>query len=492
MWSDERRVSVSLTDLSGYPDDVPFDPPRRYPEATPGGINPSNGVYDHVRGTIQGLGLDREHYGTPAWNPFKDIVRPGMTVLLKPNTVSHEHLAGKNVLSMITHASVIRPLLDYVCIALRGRGRIIIGDAQFMFSLFDEAMTASGLGPLIEWYRCHTTVPIECLDLRMTRAVRTWLGGRWGRRSVEADPRGYRWVDLGSHSRLDELDPRKLRIAVADPAEMRRRHARGRHEYLIPQSVLDSDVVISVPKLKTHRRAGVTLALKGFLGLVAAKEGLPHYTVGSPSEGGDEYVHPSLRKRWHSRLHDLVQSQPLVVQKFLLANLRNAVWATRRIVPFKDEVNEAMWYGNDTIWRTLWDVFHAVMYADREGRVHDLPQRGHFCLIDGIIGGERNGPVAPDPVSAGVLVAGLNPVAVDTVAATLMGFDIRKIPTIRHGVDQYGPEFVSSLQIREAGRAVTLDGLAGCHTRRFEPHPEWVGHVELTSHRGVSTRYRAS
>lgn len=111
---------------------------------------------------------------------------------------------------------------------------------------------------------------------------RTWLLGRWGREKVEHDRAGYRLVDLGETSRFRDVDPRKLRIGVADPREMYRHHSQGHHEYLLPQSVLDSDAIISIPKLKTHRRAGVTLTLKGFFGLVAAKESLPHYTVGLP------------------------------------------------------------------------------------------------------------------------------------------------------------------------------------------------------------------
>ena len=50
-----------------------------------------------------------------------------------------------------------------------------------------------------------------------------------------------------------------------------------------------------------------------------------------------------------------------------------------------------------------------------------------------MIGGENNGPLAPDPVAAGVLLAGENLLAVDLVAARLMGFDplkIRHLPDV--------------------------------------------------------------
>jgi uncharacterized protein (DUF362 family) len=449
-------------------------------------INRGNLVYRWVRETLYQFGLDRENYDTADWNPLGEVVRPGMTVFIKPNTVSHAHLAGKNVFSMITHGSVIRPLLDYVRIALGERGRIIVGDSQYLFADFDKAMAITGIGPLIDWYRTQTPIPIECFDLRRLKAVRTWAGGNWGRERVEEDKRGYRWVDLGAQSQFEGIDPRKLRIAVASPREMTKRHDVGRHEYLLPQVVLDCDAIISVPKLKTHRRAAVSLTLKGFFGLVSHKDSLPHYTVGSPAEGGDEYIYPSRRKRLYSRLHDQVQSQPLVLQKALMAALRNAVWRTHHIVPFRDRVTEAMWHGNDTIWRTILDVYRAVFFADRQGQLCHEPQRGHFCLIDGIVAGEKNGPVEPDPVTPGVLVAGLNPPAIDAVAATLMGFDIHKIPTIRGVIDHVDASFMGveasfedTIEVVHDGRSLSLSALAAGENLGFEPHPEWKGHLEL-------------
>ena len=478
-WENDARVVVTSTGLTDYCHDAPFHPTEAYPELGATTTNPTNRVYDEVRHTLFELGLDREHYGTADWNPLGGVVEPGMTVFVKPNTVSHAHVAGKNVFSMITHGSVIRPLFDYLRIALHDEGRIILADSQYLFSDFDKAMAITGIGPLIDWYRTQTPIPIECFDLRRLKAVRTWAGGNWGRESVAEDARGYRWVDVGAKSHFEGLDPTTFRIAVAPPREMTKRHAPGRHEYLIPQVVLDSDAIISVPKLKTHRRAAVSLTLKGFFGLVSHKSSLPHYRVGSPAEGGDEYIHPSRRKRLYSWLHDQVQSQPLVLHKALMAALRNAVWRTHHVVPFRDMVNEAMWHGNDTIWRTILDVYQAVFFADREGRLCDAPQRGHLCLVDGIIGGEGNGPVQPDPITPGVLVAGVNPAAIDAVTATLMGFDIEKIPTIRQALDHLGPNFGHIIELQQDGQPLGLSALAAGKSLAVEPHPEWKGHVEL-------------
>ncbi len=47
----------------------------------------------------------------------------------------------------------------------------------------------------------------------------------------------------------------------------------------------------------------------------------------------------------------------------------------------------------------------------------------HLAIIDGILAMEGAGPVDGTPVAMNLVLAGLDPIAVDAVAATLMGFD---------------------------------------------------------------------
>lgn len=259
---DDKRVAVTFTGLHGYSDRVPFDPPEKYPECPLPGTSADNQVYAWIRRTLFDLGFDRANFNTPDWNPLREIIEPGMTVLIKPNTVSHEHQEHKEKFSVIIHASILRAVLDYVCIALQGRGKIVVADSQVIFGLFDEAMAASKVDQLLNWYRKQTPVPIDCFDLRTVRGVRTWMYGKWGRKKVEADPRGYQWVDLGDQSLFRDIDPRRLRIAIASYKDMYKHHSAGRHEYLFPKSVLESDAIIGIPKMKTHRRTGISLALR--------------------------------------------------------------------------------------------------------------------------------------------------------------------------------------------------------------------------------------
>lgn len=481
----DNRVAVNFIAEKNYPSEVPFDPPQRFPEYQGKSLNPGNQVYSGVRNTLYQLGLDKENYGAKEWNPFKTLIKPGMTVFIKPNTVVHEHERDGDVLALIVHASILRPVLDYVCIALKGEGKIVIGDSQLIYSNFDKALKASKVFDLVNWYKENSRIELSCLDLRINRSARSWLYGRWRRIPVKQDPKGYEFVNLGDSSYFRDIDPKRLRIAVASCKNMFKHHSNGKHEYLFPMSLLQSDAVISIAKLKTHRRTGVTLALKNFMGIPALKDSLPHFITGSVEEGGDQYIYPSLRKKIVTRLHDEIQSNPFMPVKFICAVTKKLLWESGRVLPFKDDVYEAMWYGNDTIWRTLLDLNRAVLYADKEGKLRPTQQRGYFGLIDGIKAGEKEGPLCADCVLAGVLLAGFNPVALDAVGATVMGFDVDKIPLIKRGLedsDRRSPIFSGvkdQIEVIDGSEPRTLHEFSGRRYLSFEPHPNWKGHIEL-------------
>jgi uncharacterized protein (DUF362 family) len=431
------------------------------------------------------MGLDEENYGSPDWNPLKDIVKPGMSVFVKPNTVRHYHIDGKDVLSIIVHASIVRPVLDYICIALKGDGRIILGDSQVIFGRFAPAWKIAQLDALVGWYRTQVRIPIECYDLRIVEGTRTYMWGKWGRRKVEQDPRGYTFVNLGNLSAFRDIDPKRLRIGIASHKEMYKHHSNGKHEYLIPNSFLECDVVFNIPKFKTHRRTAITLAQKCFVGIPAWKDSMPHFTTGSVSEGGDQYINPSWRKRIGTHLHDIIQTTPYIPVKFVTAVAKKILWNSKWIIPFKDDIYEAMWHGNDTLWRLLVDLNRIAFYADKNGVIQDNPQRDHFCVMDGIIGGEKNGPVNVDPVPLGLLMAGYNAAAIDAAGATLMGFDITKIPIVIRSMatrNEKSPLFVGTagdIEIIDEQKRYSMLEMPKHRNLHFEPHPGWKGGVEL-------------
>ena len=104
----------------------------------------------------------------------------------------------------------------------------------------------------------------------------------------------------------------------------------------------------------------------------------------------------------------------------------------------------------------------------------------YLTIVDGLIGMEGMGPVEGMPVPMGIIIAGGNPVAVDAVAARIMGFDPEEIVYLREASDAgLGP--VSEREIEVCG--CTVQDVQ----RKFAPAiPERVDYPGVTIHEGVS------
>jgi hypothetical protein len=148
-------------------------------------------------------------------------------------------------------------------------------------------------------------------------------------------------------------------------------------------------------------------------------------------------------------------------------------------------VRSGNWHGNDTVWRMSLDLNRILRYANPDGTLRgpDEPKR-YFSLVDGIVAMEGNGPVAGTRREAGVLIAGANAVAVDTVCARLMGLDPAKLPIIRRAYDAH-PLPLTALReadIAPAGNdarwARPLAAWRPADSLSFRPHFGWVGAIE--------------
>jgi len=60
-----------------------------------------------------------------------------------------------------------------------------------------------------------------------------------------------------------------------------------------------------------------------------------------------------------------------------------------------------------------------------------------FCVIDGIIGNQRD-ECRIDPVKAGIIIAGKDPIAVDTIATKCMSIDPNEIEHINNAIKVFG------------------------------------------------------
>lgn len=139
-----------------------------------------------------------------------------------------------------------------------------------------------------------------------------------------------------------------------------------------PETALAADLIVSMPKLKTHHWAGVTLSLKNMFGA------LPGVYYGWPKN----FLH------WHG-------------------------------------IDESILDINST-----------------------LPV--HFCIVDGILGMEGDGPIRGAARQCGALLFGRDPVAVDATAVRIMGMDPHKVKYLRAA-----GEFLGNVdRIRQVGEPI--------------------------------------
>ena len=248
------KVAISRDGALDYCREAPFHPPEMYPEYPFHDLCPDNNVYAAVRRLLFALGMDRERYGSSTWNPLGELIKQGDHVAIKPNLVGHRNKAG-TLECMIAQGSVARAVLDYVHIALKGTGKITICDSPQMETDFAAVVRATGIGEIVRFYEGQGA-GITVADLRKVEGHVRKIGGvKWN--ALQGDPMGYRVVDLkGDSEHMDIIDDcGKFRVADYDRHEMLKHHNREKNEYYISGSVLDADVIVSIPKLKTHDKA---------------------------------------------------------------------------------------------------------------------------------------------------------------------------------------------------------------------------------------------
>jgi uncharacterized protein (DUF362 family) len=444
-------------------------------------------VYATVRESMHLLGLDPERFGTAQWNPLAGIVRPGDTVVIKPNLVREfRETHGGHDDCLITHGAVIRAAVDYVFIALSGKGRIVIADAPHSDADFDAVAAIAGLRELQAFYHRAAGFEVEVYDLRPERAEKI-DGVIVAHKALPGDPAGYARADLGARSAFAEIEPlcKLLYGSEYDTSELYAHHRGGVHEYLISRTVLSADCVISLPKLKTHKKTGITVNMKNLVGINGNKNWLPHHREGTPSQGGDQFADDGLKRR-------VERSAVMRFKRLfpLLGPLRPMVAGPIKAVGkrlFGDTntgtIRSGNWYGNDTTWRMVIDLNRILHYADANGVLHDRPLRRFFSVVDGIVAGEGNGPLDPTAKPCGVVVAGRNPVTVDLVCARLMGFDYRRLPVLNRALAPHDRPLamlrhdvvrMQSNNSRYEGPVAAFRGPA----LAFRPHFGWRGAVE--------------
>ena len=414
-----------------------------------------------------------------------DYVRPHDRVVLKPNWVKEHderHPGPGQWEHVVTHPAVIEAVIRWAGTQLAGSGSITVCDAPQTDSSFAALNQYCRLDEMVD--RCRRDFPgttIKLLDLRPEE----WHavdGVTVSKTQLTGDPAGDTFVGLNDASEFVGFHGNgRLFGASFNMAETNERHSGERHEYMLCRTPMDADVLINLPKLKTHKKVGVTCALKNLVGINANKNWLPHHTEGTPDLGGDQFPASTSKARlehsWMGRAKRIVNGRPLLSRLFVpLKKMGRLFFGDTQKV-----VRSGNWHGNDTCWRMVLDLNKCLYDFDGAGQPRQKPLR-YLAVVDGIIGGEGNGPMSPDAKPCGTILAGTHPAAVDMAAATLMGFDWQKIRLLKNSFEIRKRNFIPFLpsNISLASNKPEWDGPLGQAGGRFafKPHFGWVGAIE--------------
>lgn len=404
-------------------------------------------------------------------------------VVVKPNWVQEAHENKPDLWEpVISNPEVVLAVIEVLAEAMGGRGTICLCDAPHTYADF-EAIVARG--NLKERYTAlengYPGLTFELIDLR--REI--WLRKEQvivERRRNTPDPRGYVRMDLGEDSLFYRHGGEgRYYGADYDSGVVNRHHCGETQEYLLAGTPMACDLFVNIAKLKTHKKTGITCCLKNLVGINGDKNWLPHHVEGGPRAGGDEFAEERFAHTLELRAKKLAQlamtALPLV-GNWLYRKTRKVGQA---VLGDSDcVVRNGNWQGNDTCWRMALDLNRALLYGSPDGSWREANQaKGYLAIVDGIVGGEGNGPLCPDEVRSGVLVAGTNPAAVDAVCARLMGFDPREVPIVARAFAPHrwpiADTTLEDLQVfdERCGESVLLDDIQPCVPGGFEPHFGW-------------------
>ncbi len=248
------------------------------------------------------------------------VISPGDVVVIKPNMVMDASIDQ----GMVTDPAVVRAVVRLAWEA--GASQVIIAEG-----------TAQ--------YRTDPNRDRFCTQSAF-RAAGYDLNG-----DMVDDVTGVPLVDLNDSGGTDMADPAKVRRVTLP-------YGLIRTEYWLPNLILDADVLISVPVLKNHFIAGVTLGMKNMLGV------LPN---------------------------DLYHASGNV-------------------------------YGKHSLSHSSLDLARHIVDVNLARRPDFVVVDGQRGMVDGPVGSQ----VMQPPM--GLILAGRDVVAVDTVGTLVMGYDPHTIP----------------------------------------------------------------
>lgn len=381
---------------------------------------------------LSGLGVD-------SLSEVKKRLPDHPRIFVKPNWVYDKPSRKKdNYNSMVTHKSVVLSVVSFLE-ELQPK-QIILGDSPVQECVFENIVDTD----YREAIQNRTNAEVKIIDLSKfsLSANREIKYGKVENR----DSSSYLLFDLKDKSYLEPVSSgiNRFQIPNCDSGELRKHHYKGRHEYLLYRDIFDIDLIVNLPKLKMHRKAGYTAAVKNFVGCVGDKTYLPHHRLGGTILGGDSYpgLHPLRLFRelcLNNRDHQIPDVQMFEKwNKYAQLFSKADRWMTK-IFHNNRHIFEGAWSGNDTVWRMALDIFKIIECGDKHGQIHEKPQREIWTLVDAVICGEGNGPLNPDPFNLGMIFFSTSAKALDLVLGQLIGYspgEVKYLTALQSMVDQ--------------------------------------------------------
>ncbi len=420
-------------------------------------------------------------------NVLSENIYPGDVVVLKPNWISESHIHKKDEWEhVVTHPLIIESVLELVLKILKGKGKIIITDGPETSASWNKLMEIMNPAKWINMGR-EANVDVSVLDLRDDEWVKK---GEMivQRKKLQGDPLGSVVCNLASTSEFVGKNAGRYGFFGADynQKETNEAHSFGNHFYKVSRSVLEADVFINLPKLKAHKKAGITCSLKNLVGINTYKNWLPHHTCGTPAEDGDQFPEKSFRSFSEGSctriIYDYLAAKPHAAKFFI---------PIRKIGKFvfgdtDNTIRSGSWHGNDTLWRMVLDLNKILFYANLNGELRkDFPgnKKRYFSIVDAVVSGEGNGPLAPEKKNTGLIILGSNPVSVDAACAKLMGFNWKKIPIIKNAFAiksyPFSPDNYEDIHIKSSIEEFNKPLTRISKNFSFKPPLGWKDYIEL-------------
>jgi uncharacterized protein (DUF362 family) len=250
----------------------------------------------------------------------------------------------------------------------------------------------------------------------------------------EAFGRPVRFLDLNR----DETEWEPLELSGVDGST---RVAR------LSRTIAHSPCRVSLALAKTHVTSIVTLGLKNMLSSIHPSD---RVMMHGHAGGGNGY------RGWKRWVVEFLKQDNLAVKGLtrLLGRVKNGRSAVR--ARLGRDTFEGLSAAERGYLRTVEAMNRNLVALSRR-------TKPHLSVVDGFLGMHREGPRHGTPIPLGVVIAGTDPVAVDAVAAAVMGFDPGAIGYL-HYAGLAGLGMADLEAIRVVG-----DPIASVR-RRFVPH----------------------